>query len=297
MTGMVTAVKRFAVHDGDGIRTTVFLKGCPLRCRWCHNPESLFRVPQISFLEEKCIGCGQCAAVCPAGAHILSVNGHAFLREQCTHCGACAAQCPTRALLLYGREMAVEEVLRIVCEDRIFYGKRGGMTLSGGEPTAQAPFALELLEAAKTEKLNTALDTCGYAPHAVFEKLLPLVDCFLFDIKHIDAARHRALTGCLNGQILDNYRFLAESGARLEVRIPLIPGENDDEETLDGIGTFLREAPPRCVRLLPYHGMAAGKYAALDMPYPGTVYRPPDGEGVQAAARRLRRCGLTVRTD
>ena len=294
MTGIITDFKRFAVHDGDGIRTTVFLKGCPLRCLWCHNPESLIRRPQLAYLTEKCIDCGACVAACPKGAHRFGENGHTLDRTRCEGCGACAAVCAAKALKFYGREMTVDEVMAVVLEDRIFYGANGGMTLSGGEPTAQAEFTLALLEAAGQASINTALDTCGDAPQPLFAALAPHVDCFLYDIKHIDSDRHRALTGRPNDRILENYRFLAGTGAQIEVRIPLIPGCNDDTATLDGIGAFLSAAPPRRVKLLPYHSYADGKYAALDLAPPGAALTSPDAAQMALAADRLRRHGLNV---
>ncbi len=294
MTGIVTDFKRFAVHDGEGIRTTVFLKGCPLRCLWCHNPESLVRQPQIAYLQERCIGCGACAAVCPNGAHRLKAEGHTFDQTRCTGCGTCVSVCPTRALRLYGREMTVEEVMEVVCEDRIFYGTTGGMTLSGGEPMAQPEFTAALLASAKSEGINTALDTCGDAPRPLFEAIAPDVDCFLYDIKHTDPERHRALTGRPNDRILTNYRFLSTHGSRIEVRVPLIPSCNDDPAALDGIAAFLASAPPERVKLLPYHSYGRGKYDALSLPYGGIDFVPPEVEQLASAADRLRRFGLNV---
>ena len=294
MTGIVTDFKRFAVHDGDGIRTTVFLKGCPLRCLWCHNPESLVRQPQIAYLQERCISCGACAGECPNGAHYIGAKGHLFDRTHCTGCGACVSVCPARALRLYGREMTVEEVLAVVREDRIFYGATGGITLSGGEPMAQPEFTAALLAAAKAEGLNTALDTCGDVPKPLFETIAADVDCFLYDIKHMDRERHRALTGRPNDRILDNYRYLVARGCRIEVRIPLVPGCNDDPAALDGMAAFLASAPPERVKLLPYHSYGQGKYEAMALTYGGRELVPPSAEQLLAAADRLRRFGLNV---
>ena len=242
-TGIVTDFKRFAVHDGDGIRTTVFLKGCPLRCVWCHNPESISPKPELAFYAEKCTGCGECMRVCPNGAHIFEAADtpdsyiHKLDRTKCAACGKCAEVCVSGALKLCGRRMSVDEVMKIVAEDRIFYETSGGgMTLSGGEPTLQPEFALALLRAAKADGISTALDTCGFAKREVYESLLPYTDIFLYDIKHITDEGHIRCTGRSNRLILENLRFLSDAGAKIEIRIPLVPGYNDDAETLDGIG-------------------------------------------------------------
>ena len=190
--------------------------------------------------------------------------------------------------------MTVEEVLAVVREDRIFYGATGGITLSGGEPMAQPEFTAALLAAAKAEGLNTALDTCGDVPKPLFEAIAADVDCFLYDIKHMDRERHLALTGRPNDRILDNYRYLAVRGCRIEVRIPLVPGCNDDTATLDGIGAFLASALPERVKLLPYHSYGRGKYEALALAYGGSDFVPPEPEQLSAAADRLRRFGLNV---
>lgn len=260
MTGIFMDVKRMAVHDGPGIRTTLFLKGCPLRCLWCHNPEGQRLAPQIAWYREKCAGCDGCVKICPNhGARDMSD------RDKCILCGECAAICPTGARKLYGREITVEEALKLALEDRAFYGKKGGVTLSGGEPLMQAEFALALLKALKEEGVNTALDTCGHVPWAVYEKSLPLCDVYLYDLKHMDSAMHKKLTGQGNELILSNLEKLSQAGARIQIRIPLIPGLNDSEENIRASGEFLQKIAPEKVKLLPYHQMARMKYAGLGM--------------------------------
>ncbi len=215
--GIVMDIKRFAVHDGDGIRTTVFLKGCPLRCRWCHNPEGLSLDPVLAFYNEKCVLCGECVKACPTGAHSIdtATGKHTINREKCVTCGKCADACLSDALKLCGKKMSVDEVLKIVLEDKIFYDTSGGgMTLSGGEPTTQPSFALALLQAAKKENLATALDTCGFAKREIYEALLPFVDKFLFDVKHITREGHIRCTGVPNDLIIENLRFLSDSARR-----------------------------------------------------------------------------------
>jgi len=260
MTGMLMDVKRMAVHDGPGLRTTLFLKGCPLRCVWCHNPEGQSREAQIAWYALKCIGCDACVRVCPQhGARDMSD------RDKCIACGSCAAVCPAGARKQYGREITVEEALQIALEDRPFYGTKGGVTLSGGEPLMQAEFALELLRRVKKEGVTTALDTCGHVSWQVFERSLPVCDTYLFDLKHMDCDMHRKGTGQGNELILSNLEKLAEAGAHIQVRIPLIPEFNDSEAHIAEAGTFLAKIRPECVKLLPYHQLARTKYTGLGM--------------------------------
>lgn len=286
--GTVTDFKRFAVHDGDGIRTTVFLKGCPLKCVWCHNPESLSMKPELALYQDKCTLCGECATVCPTGAHRFADRKHSLDRSVCSACGKCEQVCPGRALKLYGSRMSVSEVIRIVAEDRIFYeSSGGGMTLSGGEPTLQPEFSLELLEAAKELGINTALDTCGFAPRETYEAMLPYTDTFLFDVKHCSDEGYLRCTGKSGRLIFDNLRFLSDSGARIEIRIPLVPGYNDDEATLRGIGRLLSEVRTTKIRLLPYHSYARAKYAALGLCDTLPCADSPDKSRLGAAAALL----------
>ena len=300
-TGIVTDFKRFAVHDGDGIRTTVFLKGCPLKCVWCHNPESISPKPELAFYSEKCTGCGECARVCPNGAHIFEAGDtpdsyiHKLDRTKCVACGKCAEVCVSGALKLCGRRMSVDEVIKVVAEDRIFYETSGGgMTLSGGEPTLQPEFALALLRAAKEDGIPTALDTCGYTKREVYESLLPYTDIFLYDIKHITDEGHIRCTGRPNRLILDNLRFLSDAGAKIEIRIPFVPGYNDDTATLDGIGQLLSSVNITKAKLLPYHSYARSKYLSLDMPDTLPDVERPSSEKLEAAAKLLRGYGANV---
>lgn len=256
MTGILMDVKRMAVHDGPGLRTTLFLKGCPLSCIWCHNPEGQSFRPELAFFENKCTGCGRCQSACPSGA-----PG----REHCTACGQCASVCTSGARKLYGREVSLNEALRIALEDRIFYGSTGGVTLSGGEPLMQADFAEELLREFSAQGVHTAIDTCGHAPWNAFERTLPFCRLYLFDVKHMDSEKHRQATGQGNELILDNLRRLAASGARIQIRIPLIPDFNDDDENIRRTGEFLGEIRPEKIKLLPYHDMAHVKYRAIGM--------------------------------
>lgn len=273
MTGMLMDVKHMAVHDGPGLRTTLFLKGCPLRCVWCHNPEGQSRQAQIAWFVEKCVGCDACVRICPQhSARDMSE------RAKCNVCGACALVCPTGARKKYGCEVSVDEALRIALEDRLFYGSKGGVTLSGGEPLMQAEFALELLRRIKEEGVTTALDTCGYVPWSTFKNSLPVCDTYLFDLKHMDSTLHLQGTGQRNELILSNLSKLSEAGARIQVRIPLIPGFNDADEHIVDVGVFLKKIHPECVKILPYHQMARMKYAGLGIEdtLPPTAEDMPD---------------------
>ncbi len=261
MKATLTDIKRFAVHDGDGIRTTVFFKGCPLRCVWCHNPETYIKEKQLAFYSHKCIGCKRCADICDC--HILDGEKHMIRREKCTKCGKCADACPAEALKIYGREMTANEVLDAVIEDKAFYeSSGGGVTLSGGECLIYHDFCTELLKKCKQNGINTAVDTCGYVPREHFDKVIPFTDVFLYDIKAIDSALHKKYTGVPNRLILDNLKYIDSLGCKTEIRIPLIPNINDGE--LDKINEFVGTLK-NCVRtrVLKYHDMARTKYDAL----------------------------------
>ncbi len=262
---LVVDIKRMAIHDGDGIRTTVFLKGCPLKCVWCHNPESIAFRPQLAYYANKCVSCGECVDVCPAGAHTIGEDGHVFDRSACVACGRCAKVCLGSALTLFGREMTVDELMPILLEDRAFYeNSGGGVTLSGGECLMQAAFCRELLRRLKAEGINTAVDTCGFVPRETLDAVIPYTDTFLYDVKAIDEEVHKRCTGQSNERILDNLRYLDSRRCRIEVRVPYVPGYNDGE--VAAIAAFLAQLKNVvAVRVLPYHNFAGSKYTALDM--------------------------------
>jgi pyruvate formate lyase activating enzyme len=277
--GIVFDVQRASMHDGPGIRTTVFLKGCQLRCAWCHNPESQRRRPELGFDAAKCAGCRACAGACAQGVHAFDPAGrHLVAFDRCIAAGACVAACPSEALRLYGGETTVDEIMRDVVKDRAFYeASGGGLTLSGGEPTVQLAFCLALLRAAKAAGIHTCVETCGFAPRESFEALAPLTDLFLFDYKDADGARHAANTGVSNERILDNLRWLHGQGAAIVLRCPLVPGVNDDDAHLRSIGALRRELPRLAgVDLLPYHEAGFGKYERLGRPRPALGAAAPD---------------------
>lgn len=267
--GTVFQIQRFSVDDGPGIRTTVFLKGCPLRCVWCHNPESFSRNPQLRWYEAKCTLCGRCARVCPQGVHEISSRGHLVHREQCLSCGKCVKVCAADALELLGYRTTAQDVMKEVLRDRPYYeASGGGLTVSGGEPTCQPEFLLELLRLAKAENLHTCVETCGMASWEVLESLLPVTDLFLFDYKATGEENHIRFTGASNRPILANLEKLSEAGARIVLRCPVIPGFNDTEEHFAAIRRLVRETKGITeAEVMPYHNIGAGKWKEIGLDY------------------------------
>lgn len=296
MTGVLFDIRRYSIHDGPGIRTAVFFKGCPLQCAWCHNPEGISFTPELIFRPTRCILCDDCLDVCPNVAVSRHGNAIQIDRARCKVSGNCAVACPAEALEVVGRRMAVEQVLAEIERDRTFYEQSGGgVTFTGGEPLAQPRFLLDLLSACRTRGLHTVLDTCGYAPWPVLDEIRPLVDLFLYDLKLVDDARHREWTGVSSADILSNLRKLSEAGSHIQVRMPLIPGINDDEENLRATGTFLASltrVPP--VELLAYHNIAEAKYAGLGREYGMGDVHPPDAQHIKRCTAVFSGCGVRV---
>lgn len=287
---MVFDIQKFSIHDGPGIRTTVFLKGCPLRCMWCHNPESQSARPELFFNPEKCCACGACVGVCPQKAHDIAPDGtHALDRSRCTACGKCAEVCPASALELCGKMMTVSDVLAEVCKDRAFYeNSGGGLTLSGGEPMMSFAFSLALCEKAKQLHLHNAMETCGCAPTEHYGEMLSRVDLFLFDVKSLDAEKHLRFTGAPLAPILKNLRFLDDSGAAISLRCPLIPGVNDSPEELAEIAALANTLHHvRSIDLEPYHPLGEAKTVRLGrVPAYTAPFAPPDyADGIEAFLR------------
>lgn len=271
MKGLISGIKRMEIHDGDGLRTTVFFKGCPLKCIWCHNPESISFGKQIAYFKEKCIGCGACGGV-------RNENG--------------AKLCPTDAIFEYGREYDVDELCTEVLQDAPFFRLGGGVTLSGGECLAQPEFAVALAKRLHNEGVSVYIDTSGYAKREVFEKIMPFADKFLYDVKAIDESVHEKCTGRGNKIILDNLRYLASCGAKIEIRYPLVKGHNDGE--CDGIGRFLYDlCGIEKVKVLKYHSLSGSRYEALGMsntlPNAETTF-----DDVENAVKTLKKYGLNA---
>ena len=277
--GTVFNIQRYNMHDGDGIRTIVFLKGCGLRCKWCANPEGMLATPQLRLQSAKCVGCGACASVCESGACRFSEGAAAMRWDVCTSCGRCAAVCAAGAREIVGRSMRVEEVMDEVRRDFHFFRRSGGgLTLSGGEALLQRDFACALLQRAHDEGMHTAIETCGCVPWSAFEAVRAHVDLFFFDLKHMNPDAHRALTGRDNAQILENARRLAASGARIVFRTPVIPDLNDSEQNIAETARFVADIGKRELELLPYHQYGMGKYAQLGLEYTLAQIAPPEEE-------------------
>lgn len=266
VTGLVFDVKHFAVHDGPGIRTTIFLKGCPLRCIWCHSPESQNPFIEVAFHPELCIGCYACIEVCQTGA--LHIGEGRIRRGLCNRCGRCAETCYSGALAKIGDYVSVENLLIEVEKDDVLYeASGGGVTLSGGEPLAQPQFASALLKASKGRGYHTSLETCGHAEWRVFRRILGDVDLILYDLKHMNPFIHKELTGVDNDLILSNLEKIARSRSSLIVRVPVIPGLNDSSDNVEAMGNFLGALDIKTVELLPYHRFGVSKYASLGREY------------------------------
>lgn len=280
--GTIFNIQRYSVNDGPGIRTLVFFKGCPLRCAWCSNPESQKKTRQIMVFDNLCTLCGTCAAVCPSNCITIQKDKRIYDSKNCDRCGQCESACPNSAVKLVGEKMRVGDVIAIAEKDYLFYlNSGGGVTLGGGEPTMQAAFAAQLLSGLKGLGIHTAMETCGYTDWSVFEQLLPNLDLLLYDLKHFDAAIHRRHTGKSNARILKNLVNLLQGDVPVIIRIPVIPGFNDDVGTMEDIASFLSQHKGDIIEridLLPYHKLGIGKYAALDIAYQLEGSETPDDE-------------------
>jgi len=296
VAGRVFDIQRYSTKDGPGVRTTIFLKGCPLRCHWCSNPESQAKRTELIFNPNRCVGCYSCIDVCPNGANRLGPRGDVILdRTLCRVCGACAEVCQGKARLVSGKLMTPEDVMKVVRKDTLFFrNSGGGITLSGGEPTQQPEFATALLRSCKHAGFHTTLDTCGYCGPENLQTILEYVDLVLFDLKHMDADRHEELTGVSNELILENARRTAQAGIQMIIRFPVIPGCNDSMDNISQLGEFVSDLGVRRFDLLPYHKFAQQKYDGLNLDYRLRDTAPPPEKEIRDIKVALESFGLDV---
>jgi len=295
--GLVFSIQRYSTEDGPGIRTTVFMKGCPLRCLWCHNPEGQELYPQIAFNDSRCIGCKACVDACPQGAITFTVDGPWTDKGKCQNCGKCAEVCPTGARELIGKYMTAEEAFSEVERDILFYrNSGGGVTVGGGEPMMQPRFLVEFLKKCHEKGIHTALDTSGHAKWKTIGEALMYVDLVLYDIKQIDPAKHADYTGVSNELILENARRISDKGIPIIIRIPVISGYTDAEENIRYIMEFVSILESvTTVDLLPFHRLGEPKYKKLDRNYEFKGTQPPNDEHIQKLKQIVESFGLQAR--
>jgi len=295
--GKIFNIMKYSIHDGPGIRTTVFFKGCPLNCQWCHNPEGQGIGQELMYRPDRCIGCGRCVENCPSGAITSSEGKVAYNRSQCQACGDCCNTCHAGVRELVAKTMTVDEVMAEIEKDLIFYDESGGgVTFSGGEALMQSDFLLELLKKCRKKEIHTAIETCGFVKFESLQKISDFVNLFLYDLKLMNSKKHQDVTGVSNNLILENLCWLAENHPQVIVRIAIIPGINDDEENLQKIGEFvssLKRSPE--IHCLPYHSAGVDKYQRLGLEYSLPDVQSPDDEHMEEIARSLERFGLKVK--
>ena len=288
-TPFIFNVQKFCVHDGPGIRTTIFFKGCPLSCAWCHNPESQDFAPEVLVNVEKCTSCQQCLPACPAGAIRATGEGIVTDRASCRACGDCADECLQGAREIAGRHATIAELLTEIEKDRVFYEQSGGgVTLSGGEVLCQPEAARDLAQACKSRGIHVAIDTCGHAPYENLARLLDCADLFLYDLKHLDSLQHRKFTGQDNHLILDNLLRLSATGQSIHLRIPLIENFNADDAHIESVVRFVRQLNLTRIDLLPYHNTGSSKYERLGRRYDPAGFAAPAPERLARIAAVLR---------
>jgi len=296
MHGIIFDIKRYAIHDGPGIRTTVFFKGCPLACPWCHNPEGIDRYPRLVYRKSKCILGLECVEACPEKALSLGPDGIITDEALCNLCGACVDACPAGAREMVGQKISVESLMENIRKDVPFFDTSGGgVTFSGGEPLMQAEFLLAMLKACGKEDIHRTLDTTGYTDLGTLKQVARHTDLVLFDLKFIDPKKHRHYTGVSNEQILKNLETLAQNDSRVIIRIPLIPGINDDDDNINSTVSLLLHLPQiESVHILPYHDFQTRKYDTFSINYKARDVDPPSPARVEEIRKQLAVSGLNI---
>ncbi len=309
ISGTIFNIQRYSIHDGPGIRTTVFLKGCTLSCFWCHNPEGRKNIPEVQFYPDRCITCLECVSKCVNEAHLFQENLHIYFRDRCVGCGLCVETCYSEALVKTGTVFTAEEVMEEILRDRLFYETSdGGVTLSGGEPILQPEFSLEILKRCKEEGLLTAIETCGHYPWKHVEPLLPYTDLIMMDLKHLNEDKHREVSGASNQKILENARRFALTDKPIIFRTPVIPSVNDDPADIQAIVGFIKNLINERAsqsnghvrqeaiqyELLPFHKLASDKYNSLGMEYSARDINPPSKEKMCQLADLARASSIDV---
>jgi len=295
-TGVIFNIQRYSIHDGPGIRTTVFLKGCPLNCWWCQNPESQLSGQEMLFWGDRCIGCGACSTICPSNAIQIKKGIPVTEKEKCILCGKCIEKCPALAREMIGEKLATEEVIKEIEKDFVFYEESGGgVTFSGGEPLGQSEFLEGLLNGCREKKIHTAVDTSGYISWRILKKIIPKVDLFLYDLKIMDSERHKKYTGVFNEIILENLKKLSSVHHNIFIRFPVIPGINDDSQNIKEMGEFLSSLTIAHVNLLPYHYIGIDKYRRLGRTYHLAATQPPSEEKLSEIVAILSKFNLKVK--
>jgi pyruvate formate lyase activating enzyme len=295
-TGKIFDIKKYAIHDGPGIRTTIFFKGCPLSCWWCHNPEGIAYTTQRLYRRDRCIGCRECVAACAENAIEICAKGINWNAAECVYCGTCEDLCPAEAVDIIGKTMSVDEVVAEITKDTVFYDEsRGGITISGGEPLMQPSFLIALLDACKKLELHRTVDTSGFAESHTLLEAATRTDLFLYDLKHMDSEKHTRFTGVSNEIILNNLEVLSRQETEIVIRLPIIPGFNSDQENIDKTGAFIASLPGVSrINILPYHCAATAKYKNLGLDFNTSDLLKPTRELLESVAKRLKTYQLTV---